>query len=312
VTKQELLAKSVKLPQDARDFLQYLRAERNFSPNTIRAYTIDLLEFSEFLNLNYPSAAINKCDKVILRDFFLFLQKRKLSRASVIRKIGALRSYFKYLSMSEKIEHNPFLYLATPKKEKKIPAFLSEKEVRGLLSINDIGTRDRAMLELLYSTGLRIEELVSLNIYDIDFISGTLRVWGKGSKERIVPVGDKALIAVRNYVKKCEESAMPAGVGQPKGKAVSKALFLNKGSTRLSSRGARKALAKWFARAGFKKKVSPHTLRHSFASHLLDRGCDIRSVQEMLGHKSLTTTQVYTHVTPESLKKIYDKAHPRS
>lgn len=283
-------------------FLQYLRAERNYSFNTLRAYRVDIKEFFGFLAKKDPAAGLTACDRLVLREYFVYLQQRRLRRTSVVRKIAAVRSLFKYLVQEGAVPVNPFRHLSTPKSEKRIPVFLSEDEVRALFALPQVPARDRAMLELLYAGGIRIEELVGLTIPDIDFISGTIRVWGKGSKERVVPVGDQCLGAVRDYIAERRGKNVPAG----------SALFLNAHGQRITTRGARKVLHRWFASAHFNKKVSPHTLRHSFATHLLDRGCDLRSVQEMLGHKSLATTQVYTHVTAASLKKVYDKAHPRA
>src|SRR3989339_157851 len=294
------------IDNNARNFLQHLRAERGFSQHTWKAYKTDLAEFYEFLRKHYPEKKPEKCDRLIFRDYFSFLSKRGLSRASVIRKVAALRSFFKFLSREGLVEKNPFLYIATPKREKRIPVFLSEQEVRELFEVKGLSVRDRAMLEMLYSAGIRIEELVNLNSSDIDILGGMIRVFGKGSKERIVPVGDKSLKALHDYMAERGE------ILKNKPSALSGALFLNRDGARISVRGARKTLHKWFLMAGINKKVSPHTLRHSFATHLLDRGCDLRSVQEMLGHKSLSTTQVYTHVTPESLKRVYEKAHPRA
>jgi integrase/recombinase XerC len=281
------------------NFLHYLRAERNFSPNTLRAYKIDIADYLKFLKKSYPALAAEKVNRVILREFYASLQQGVLRRSSMIRKISAVRSFYKYLGMLGKVENNPFLYISTPKKESRIPVFLSEAEVRALFDLPKITLRDRAMLELLYSSGLRIEELTGLNVCDVDIWGGTLRVIGKGNRERVVPVGDTALEVLREHLKGRPQSGLAAAV------------FANKSGDRISTRGARKALHRWFKLAGFEKKVSPHTLRHSFATHLVDRGCDLRSVQEMLGHKSLTTTQIYTHVTAESLKKVYEKAHPR-
>jgi integrase/recombinase XerC len=286
----------------AAGFLLYLRAERNYSPHTLKSYKADLREFYAFLKKNYPKARVHNCGRLVFRDYFSYLSARNLKRSSVIRKIAALRSFYKYLSREGLVDKNPFLYLSTPKKEKRIPVFLTEDEIRQLFSLPQIKPRDRAMLEVLYSGGLRIEELVSLNTGDIDFIQGLVRVWGKGSKERLVPIGDISMSVLNSYIKaKHEKATKPDSP-----------LFLNRFSKRLTSRGARKTLHQWFISAGFKKKVSPHTLRHSFATHLLDRGCDLRSVQEMLGHTSLATTQIYTHVTAESLKRVYDKAHPKA
>ncbi|MHB9155880.1 MAG: tyrosine recombinase XerC [Endomicrobiales bacterium] len=293
----------------AKDFLQYLRAERNYSAHTLKAYRVDLLEFYGFLKARYPQARTEQCERVILREYFAYLQGRELRRSSVIRKIAVLRSFFKHLSRENSIEKNPFLYLATPKRERKIPVFLTEDETAKLFSLPGISLRDRAMLELLYCCGLRIEELVGMNAGDVDFISGMVRVWGKGSRERLVPAGDRCLSAVHDYVKERDEAGLPVPGVRPGQPAV---LFVNRAGGRISARGARKTLHRWFALAGSRKKVSPHALRHSFATHLLDRGCDLRSVQEMLGHKSLVTTQIYTHVTAESLKRVYEKAHPRA
>lgn len=285
-----------------KEFLNYFRAERSYSQNTIKAYRIDLLEFYAFLKQKYSQLKIECCDRLVLRDYFSYLQNQKLRRSSVVRKIAVLRSFFKYMLREGIIERNPFLALLSPKREKRIPVFLSEEEMRKLFSMPEISLRDKAMIELLYSAGLRIEELVSLNIGDIDFYNGMVKVLGKGNKERIVPVGDLSLTVIREYLKN-----RPALLQKPGAE-----LFLNYKGKRISSRGARKVLHKWFVFCGFQKKVSPHTLRHSFATHLLDRGCDLRSVQEMLGHKNLATTQIYTHITAESLKKVYKKAHPRA
>ena len=305
-TESQTPQQPVVLDARAHSFLQYLRAERNFSAHTIKAYRIDLLEFFGFLKDNYPGIAIERCDRLMLRDYFACLQKRELSRSSVIRKIAALRSFYKYLAREGVIEKNPFLYVSTPKKEKRIPVFLSEDEVRRLFALPGLQLREHAMLEVLYSGGLRIEELVNLNVVDIDFLGGMMRVLGKGSRERIVPVGDQSLSVVREYVREREKRLKKLSA------ADTTALFLNTAGKRISVRGARKVLHRWFQLAEFHKKVSPHTLRHTFATHLLDRGCDLRSVQEMLGHRSLVTTQIYTHVTAESLKRIYEKTHPRA
>lgn len=298
--------KILQLDGHARNFLQNLRAERNFSPHTLKAYRFDVAEFYGFLKEHYPHEKAESCERVVLRDYFLHLQKRDIRRSSVIRKIAAIRSFYKYLVREQIIEKNPFLYLSMPKRDKRIPVFLSEDEVLKLFLIEGISARDRSILEVLYSGGLRIEELSNLNEGDIDFIGGMARVLGKGNRERIVPLGDRCLSCVHDYT--LERSK----ILKHKRLEPAKALFLNPSGLRISTRGIRKALHRWFVKAELNKKVSPHTLRHSFATHLLDRGCDLRSVQEMLGHKSIATTQVYTHVTAESLKRVYDKAHPRA
>lgn len=300
------------LDTHSKNFIQYLRAERNFSLNTIKAYKTDLVEFYLFLKENYPKIKAESCERLVLRDYYSHLQKSPLKRSSVIRKIAALRSFYKFLAREEVIKKNPFLYLSTPKKEQRIPVFLSEEEIRDLFSIPGINLRDKAMLELLYSGGLRIDELTGLNAGDIDFIGEMVRVWGKGNSERLVPIGEKALASAHDYLLERNELQKDFTGVKKNDAGNSAALFLNSRGKRISTRGARKALHKWFVKVNAVKKISPHTLRHSFATHMLDHGCDLRSVQEMLGHKSLATTQIYTHVTAESLKKVYEKAHPRA
>ncbi|OGS19210.1 MAG: hypothetical protein A2219_06540 [Elusimicrobia bacterium RIFOXYA2_FULL_50_26] len=295
----------LELDEHARGFLQRLRAERQFSANTLKAYTIDICEFYDFIKKKYPQHDIRTCDRLILRDYFSYLNGRRLLRSSVIRKIAALRSYFRHIVREEVITKNPFLYMSMPKREKRIPVFLSETEIGALFSLHGLPLRDRLMLEVLYTGGLRIEELVGLNEGDVDFWGGSARVLGKGNKERIVPLGTRCLSYVRDYLKEREQL-----IRRQKADRTA-ALFLNRSGARITTRGARKVLHRWFVLAGLNKKVSPHTMRHTFATHLLDRGCDLRSVQEMLGHSSLATTQIYTHVTAERLKKVYEKAHPR-
>ena len=286
------------------EFFKYLKAERNYSPLTVKAYRVDITEFFAFFSDSFPGKNLKDCERSCLREYFAHLSSLRLNRSSVVRKIAALRSFFRFLAKEGQIGQNPFLYLSSPKLEKKIPTFLTEDEIRRLFALPGVPLRDSAMLELLYSGGLRIEELVGLNSDDVDVITGLMKVLGKGNIERIVPVGEKSLDTLHRYL-----SARDSTFEKPNS-SNKKAFFLNNSGQRISSRGARKALHKWFSLAGFKKKVSPHTLRHSFATHLLDRGCDLRSVQEMLGHKSIATTQVYTHVTAETLKRVYEKAHP--
>lgn len=232
------------------------------------------------------------------------LNEKKLSKASLTRKFASLRSFYKFLIINNSIEKSPLENMSSPKKEKKVPSFLTEDEMRSLFEIPDLALRDRGMIELLYSCGLRIEELMSLNVKNIDFISNTVTVTGKGNRERIVPIGDTCLAVIKRYLDERRAENLPFDRNSP--------VFLSARGKRLEQRTARRVLHNWFIKAGISKKVSPHTLRHTFATHILDRGCDLRSVQEMLGHKNLSTTQIYTHVTIESLKKVYEKAHPRS
>lgn len=241
--------------------------------------------------------------KYDIREFLEELNKKTLSKATLARKFSSLRTFYKFLIINNLVKINPLENMSGPKKDKKVPSFLTENETQALFNLVDIKLRDRAMIELLYSCGLRIEELMSLNLKDIDFILNTVTVIGKGRKERIVPVGNKALSVIRDYINERHSMGLPYDIKSP--------IFLSDHIKRLDQRTARRILHRWFVKAGLTKKVSPHTLRHTFATHMLDRGCDLRSVQEMLGHKNLSTTQIYTHVTIESLKKAYEKAHPR-
>jgi len=240
-----------------------------------------------------------------------YLSERKLKRNSIIRKISAVRSFFNYLLDEEIISENPFEFINMPKKEKILPRFLTEEEMKKLIDYNNpegieseedkkYFFRDFAILELIYSSGLRRSEVSSLNIGDIDFISGFVRVIGKGSKERVVPVGDKALSALKKYLEMRNDNKF------------SSPLFLNHLNKRLTDAGIALILKKMAKRARFARDINPHAIRHSFATHLLNKGCDLRALQEMLGHKNLSTTQIYTHISIDRLKEVYDKAHPRS
>jgi integrase/recombinase XerC len=282
-------------------FKKYLNAERNFSIHTLRAYTKDIFDFGFFLHKK--QLKFSNVSKYDVREFFEKLNKKNLSKATLIRKFIAIRSFYKFLIINDIIKKNPTENISGPRKNKTIPSFLTESEMQTLLNLPNMKLRDRAMLELLYSCGLRIGELVNLNLKDIDFLSNIVTVLGKGNKERIVPVGNQCLNIIKEYINERRTFNFPYDRKSP--------VFLSKHLKKLDQRTARRILHKLFIKAGFKKKVSPHTLRHTFATHILDRGCDLRSVQKMLGHKNLSTTQIYTHVTIESLRKIYKNAHPR-
>ncbi len=287
-----------------RKFLLTLKVERNFSPATLRAYSIDLRELTAFIKER--KITVNECDRIFIRSYLSHLRQRPLSRASVLRKWASLRSLFKYLTREEILPFNPCLNLPTPKKEQRIPAFLTEKEVDRLINQMSqakkplVALRNRAMVELLYSSGLRVAEMENLDVEDIDFWNETTRVVGKGNRERIVPVGATALKVIQDYLKTRGES-----VGR-------RPLFTNLRGGRITSRAIHMIVESGARKSGITRQVGPHTLRHSFATHLLDHGCDLRSVQEMLGHKNLSTTQIYAHVTTERLRKVYQKAHPRA
>ena len=262
----------------------------------------DIKDFALFLH--GKNITFTEADKYAVREYLGTLSQKGLSKASLTRKFAVLRTFYKFLIINNKVKKSPLESMSGPKKEKRVPEFLTEEEMRSLFNIPDISLRDRAMMELLYSCGLRIEELMSLNLKNIDFIGNTVTVRGKGNKERSVPVGDTCLAAVHNYINERRAQGLPCDINSP--------VFLSIRAKRLEQRTARRILHKWFEKASITKHVSPHTLRHTFATHILDRGCDLRSVQEMLGHKNLSTTQIYTHVTIESLKKVYEKSHPRA
>lgn len=289
-------------------FLTFLRASRNYSAHTLRAYGADLAAFAA----RYPDLEPAALDRSIVRDYLAWLQgggrKRTApggaSRNSVLRRISSLRSFCRWLREEGILKSDPFLNVPLPKKEARLPKFLTEAEMESLLDgarpKGPRAARDRALVELLYSSGLRRSELSGLNVGDVDFVSGLVRVFGKGGRERLVPVGRKALAALRDYL----GARSRAQAREP--------LFLNAKGGRLSGQGVALVLKAWIRGVGWPKIVTPHQLRHSFATHLLNQGCDLRSVQEMLGHKSLATTQVYTHLSLERLKKVYQDAHPKA
>jgi tyrosine recombinase XerC len=283
-------------------FRNYLVVEKNYSPHTVRNYAADLNEFSRFL----PGKDINEVSYLEVRKFLGFLRGKAVSKRSVARKLSSLRSFFKFLERDGYITDNPVASVSTPKLDRKLPAFLDEKSALRLVTSPEKksfqGARDRAILETLYGAGIRVGELVGINVSQVDFISGVIKVLGKGRKERIAPVGDKAIEAIRKYMEYRDAKKPPE----------KDALFLNKSGKRLTDRSVRRLMDKYIRVLSIKERISPHTLRHSFATHLLNHGADLRSVQELLGHKNLSTTQIYTHVTTERLKSVYDKAHPRA
>jgi len=280
-------------------FLDYLEIERNYSAHTILNYKIDLNEFVAFIGENKEVGTIQYLD---FRKFLASLRHHNYRPRTLARKLSALRSFFKFLHKENLIQENPAVLLMTPKLDKTLPKFLSEKDMTTLLEFplknTDSDKRDRAILETLYSSGMRVSELVGLNVESVDPFSNSAKVEGKGKKERLVPLGDKAVKAIRDYLD-CRLQH-------------NRALFLNKNGTRLTDRSVRNIINKRLLEASLQLHISPHMLRHSFATHLLDRGADLRSVQELLGHSNLSTTQIYTHVTTERLKKVYDQAHPRA
>ncbi|MCX5701880.1 MAG: tyrosine recombinase XerC [Candidatus Omnitrophica bacterium] len=279
-------------------FMRYLEIEKNYSKHTILNYRLDLEDFSKFL----ADSPIQNVDYLDLRKYLAVLKEKNLGARTVNRRLSSLRSFFKFLLRDGYLKTNPTLSLSSPKQEKHLPSFLTEDEVTKLIEAalpkDERGMRDRAILETFYSTGMRISELVGLDVKDIDFIGGVVKVMGKGKKERIAPIGDVAVSRIRAYLEARKKQ--------------SEALFLNKSGRRITDRGVRNIVKKYLKMASIKQGVSAHTLRHSFATHLLNRGADLRSVQELLGHANLSSTQIYTHLTTERLKSVYDKAHPRA
>jgi len=297
-------------------FVAYLEHERNFSEHTLRGYTTDLAHFVAFLMGPDASAddaladafsrRLRAVTPVDLRAYLADLRRADYSRATVARKIATLRSFYRFLARQGEVERNPVKVIRTPRQEKRLPKFLAPGEVLRLLDAakgqDFLSLRDAAMMEVLYSTGIRVSELVGCNLEDIDPVGEVMRVRGKGRRERLAPLGSFALKAIDRYL------AERAKLGILDAKAV----FVNRHGQRLDVRSVRRKLAKYLALAGLDPHVSPHTLRHSFATHMLERGADLRAVQELLGHRSLSTTQIYTHVTAGRLKEIYEAAHPRA
>lgn len=287
-----------------KNFEQYLRYEKNESIHTLRNYLLDLRQFDSFLQ-GQGIRSVSDITHFVLRQFLAELATKKYQKTSISRKVAAVKSFFKYLNRKHFLSANPAKMLRSPKIEKKLPRFLEVKEMQQLLDAPPpdgfFGWRDRSILETLYSTGMRVAELVSMNCADVDFFSGLVRVTGKGAKERVIPIGEKALQALPRYLDEREQKARHT-----------EALFLNTNGHRITARSINRIIARYIRKTSVDKKISAHVLRHTFATHLLNAGCDLRSIQEMLGHSSLETTQKYTHVTVERLKKIYEKTHPRA
>lgn len=288
-------------------FLRHLQAEKNASNHTLNNYDHDLRQFVDFLRQRDITdfAAVSHA---IVRTFLAELHAKEYAKRSVARKLSVLRTMYLFLLREEEIEASPFSFIRTPKLGKKLPRFLYIEEMRTLLHAPDtsmpIGLRDAAILETLYASGMRVGELVKLNLQSVDLERGIALVFGKGSKERYVPLGDYAVSAIRDYLLRGRSEL---------GKQNNvKALFLNYRGGRLSDRSVRRVLDKYIDRLADMKKISPHTFRHSFATHMLEAGADLRSVQELLGHANISTTQIYTHVTKDHLQSIYNRAHPRA
>jgi integrase/recombinase XerC len=299
------------LEQALADFLAHLGLEKNASPQTVKSYREDLSQALQFLRdlTNQQSVAPDEWNTRQLRAFVAWLHGQKYAKSTVARRLAAVRTFGKFLCRQGILNTNPAVGVRGPRQEKKLPHFLTLEDVLRLLDVPGgatwLGRRDRAILEVLYSAGLRVSELVGLNLPDVALVDGVLTIRGKGKKERLALIGEHATAALRAWMSDRPEVLTGAS-------RVTDAVFLNRNGTRLTTRSVGRLLAKHLKRVGLDPRTTPHTLRHSFATHLLDNGADIRGVQELLGHKSLATTQVYTHVTAKRLNEAYRKAHPRA
>ncbi len=295
-------------PTDA--FFSYLTAERNLSEHSLRAYQSDILQLMAYLSR--AKKQLDKVDHLFLRRYLAYLQTLSYSRPTIARKLASIRAFFKFLLREEFISSNPAALLSAPKLERRLPKILRQDVLNLLLAAPDrnskYGLRDRAILELLYGTGIRVSELVSLNIQDIDFDQLEVKVMGKGRKERILPLNRASHTALNLYLTDSRIDFLKYNRKANK----EFALFLNSRGGRLSTGGVRRMLNRYVKRLAVEGNVSPHSIRHTFATHLLEAGADLRTVQELLGHVDLSSTQIYTHLSRSRLKEVYSKAHPRA
>lgn len=292
-------------------FLEYLQVEKNYSELTISCYAKDITLFYEFLQSKYQQGFQWQQISILdIRSYLAFLNQEHYAKRTVARRISSLRSFFKYLVRENYLEYNPFLKIATPKLDKKLPSFLDELEINELLALpahNVLGLRDQAVLELLYATGCRVSELVGLTLENVDLANRYVLLHGKGNKERIVPLGKISCDALQEYYDKSRKVILNKYAG-----SEHNYVFINSRGGILTDRSVRRILEKYINQLALHKKVSPHTIRHTFATHLLDHGADLRAVQELLGHVNLSTTQIYTHVTAERISDVYRHNHPRA
>jgi integrase/recombinase XerC len=309
-------------------FLDYLHLEKHFSDYTVKSYGADLIQYGQFLtgeightnaepplNVVFPETPQStdekqaKAEPLQIREFLAYLYAQNYTKSTTARKLATLRSFYKFLIRKGVVQTNPLATIRTPKQEKRLPKCLDLEQVQKLLDAPGdadlLSARDKAMLEVLYSSGIRVSELVELKMEDIDLNEGVLRVTGKGRKDRLTPIGSQAIKAVQRYFELRQADPKFHAEGNTR-------VFLNKHGDPLSTRSVRRKLDKYLVQAGLDPGISPHTLRHSFATHLLNNGADLRSVQELLGHQSLSTTQIYTHLTTNRVKEAYNNAHPRA
>lgn len=289
------------------DYLHYLKAERGLSDNTVSSYGMDLQQFIGYLK-EQEIDNLNDVDKQVIIDYLDYLMKKGKANSSIVRCVTSLRKFFQTMKQDGIIDESPMLTIETPKSEKHLPEVLSTEEVEMLLNAPDVtqtlGLRNRAILELMYATGLRVSEVVNLRLEDLHLDVGIIQTIGKGRKERIVPIGDEAITWINNYLRDARPELCKT--------RRSPFLFVNFHGERLTRQGVWKNLKNEVRKAGITKNVTPHTLRHSFATHILENGADLRIVQELLGHSDISTTQIYTHISKKRLSEIYDTTHPHA
>lgn len=294
----------------AAGFLNYLNVEKNTSGLTIKSYAADMAIFQDFMLKRKSQLLWQEVTILDIRAYLSLLNKQSFARRTIARRISSLRSFYKYLLRENVVKSNPFVKIRTPKLDKKLPVFLEEFEINELLEQPDdsvLGLRDQAILEMLYATGCRVSELVGMTTNRIDLSNQYVLLLGKGNKERLVPFGHTAVQAIENYYIKSRKKIMSKFAVKEHGM-----VFINHRGTVLTDRSVRRILDKHISNLSLQKNISPHTIRHTFATHLLEHGADLRSVQELLGHTSLSTTQIYTHLTTERIAKVYEKNHPRA
>jgi integrase/recombinase XerD len=288
------------------EFLEYLRVERGLAPNTLKSYGRDLRQFADYLE--EAPTSYEEASRTTIVSYLLKLQKEGKATSTIARRLAALKAFYQFLVEEERLKSDPTVDVDSPKQKKKLPKVLTVEEVEQLLAQPEpkgaTGLRDAAMLEFLYATGMRVSELVGLDVDDIDLRSALVRCRGKGSKERLIPLGSMAVKTVEDYLRR----------GRPElvRNTSTAAVFVNHHGRRLTRQGFWKIVKKYAAKANVDKSITPHTLRHSFATHLLENGADLRAVQELLGHADISTTQIYTHLTKSHLKDVYSRAHPRA
>ena len=287
-------------------FIEYLKIQKNYSELTRINYEKDLIEYSNFLkdnNYSYDNMDYKKCT-----NYLIYLDNKKYKKTSVSRKLSSLRSFYKFLVLNDYTDNNPFILISSPKKEKKIPKFINYQGIDEIFEIPDIktieGQREKVILEILYGSGVRVSELVNIKIKDIDFKDNTILIFGKGSKERVVSFGEMALDALNTYINNGRKEYL--------GDKTSDYLIVGKNEENLTTRRIEQIIDNLIKKTSIKMNITPHMFRHTFATHLLDQGCDLLAVQELLGHESLSSTEIYTHVSNEHLREVYYKCHPRN